>query len=73
MTTLPLKCVFYLICLQLFFEIAIKVFDYNEEWSQNMLFDFPVTYAFPFAEEGFRSFSTSRGSVMGKMEGAMER
>ena len=33
---------------QLFFEIAIRVFDYNEDFSQNMLLDFPVTYAVPF-------------------------
>ena len=33
---------------QLFFEIAIRVFDYNEDFSQNMLLDFPVTYAIPF-------------------------
>ena len=35
-------------CPQLFFEIAIRVFDYNEDFSQNMLLDFPVTYAIPF-------------------------
>ena len=58
---------------QVFFEVAIRVFEYNKEISQNMLLDFPITYEFPFANKGSRSFSTSRGAVMGKMEGMMER
>ena len=51
---------------QLFFEIAINVFNYNEDVSQNILLDFPVTYVIP--TPGFRSFSTSRGDLIGKME-----
>lgn len=51
---------------QLFFEIAINVFNYNEEVSQNILLDFPITYVIP--TPGFRSFSTSRGDVIGKLE-----
>ena len=51
---------------QLFFEIAINVFNYNEEVSQNILLDFPITYVIP--TPGFRSFSTSRGDLIGKLE-----
>jgi len=50
----------------LFFEIAINVFNYNEEVSQNILLDFPITYVIP--TPGFRSFSTSRGDLIGKLE-----
>merc|ERR1711936_1501227 len=57
----------------LFFEIAIRVFDYNEDFSQNMLLDFPVTYAIPFQDQGFRAFSTSRADVYEKLEGMVER
>lgn len=57
----------------LFFEIAIRVFDYNEDFSQNMLLDFPVTYAVPFQDQGFRAFSTSRADVYEKLEGMIER
>ena len=59
--TAHLDCLF-----QLFFEIAINVFNYNEEVSQNILLDFPITYVIP--TPGFRSFSTSRGDLIGKLE-----
>ena len=59
--------------MQLFFEVAIRVFDYNDDVSQNVLLDFPITYAIPFSDQGFRSFSTSRGDVVGKLEGVLER
>ena len=58
---------------QLFFEIAIRVFDYNDDWSQNILLDFPVTYAIPFSHQGFRSFTTSRGDLMAKVVGMAEK
>ena len=49
------------------------MFDYNDDVSQNVLLDFPITYAIPFSDQGFRSFSTSRGDVVGKLEGVLER
>ena len=51
---------------QLFFEIAINVFNYNEEVSQGILLDFPITYQIP--TPGSRSFSTSRGDLINKLE-----
>lgn len=57
----------------IFFEVAIKLFDYSDEISQNILLDFPITYAIPYSDTGARSFSTSRSDVLHKLEEVAER